>query len=130
MRPRLVPTGSIADLRARRDAALYDLVDGRRHLLALLTDPDEIVAAIPTGDLLCRAPGLDDAAVARILFLAGIPWGRRIGLLSRRDVEATCFWIRDRFPDVWDGWRETVRVRARLAGVAPEPAQMTLEAAA
>lgn len=129
MRPHTTPTGSVTDLRERRAAVLYDLSDGRRHLLSLLAHPDPTTEAIPVGDLLCRAPGLCIDDVSRICFLAKVSWGRRVGLLSKQEVEAICFWIKDRHPDTWEGWRETVRTRARIAGTAPA-VQMRLGAAA
>lgn len=117
MRPRTIPTGTVDDLRASREAVLSELAAGDRHLLAFLREPDPTTEAIPLGDLLSHAPGLDEAVVARVLHLAHLPWSKRVGILSAQEVEAVCGWIKDLAPEAWEQWR-----RATLRDYADRPA--------
>lgn len=108
MRARQITNGSVSDLLARRLEVRLELQDGRRHLLSVLREPEAALETVPIGDALCWTQGLDESATARILILAKVTWGRRIGLLSAKEVATICFQIKTRHPETWAKWKLTI----------------------
>ncbi len=98
-----------AELLDRRDEVRAELEQGQGHLLAVLRTPDQAVKSAPIGDVLCWCEGLDEAKVSRILAAAGIPWGRSIASLRKREVEMLCLQIKVRHPETWQHWRDALR---------------------
>lgn len=101
-----------AELLDRRSEVRAELAAGARHVLGVLRDPEPELQSAPVGDVLCWTDGLDEAAVARVLILADVKWGKRIASLTQRQVAALCFQIKARHPETWDRWRQSLQGQA------------------
>jgi len=97
-----------AELLNRRGEVRAELETGARHVLGVLRNPEPELQSAQAGDVLCWTDGLDEAAVARILILAGVKWGKRVGSLTQRQVAELCFQIKARHPETWEQWREAL----------------------
>ena len=99
---------SVTEMFEKRNAIREDLATGRRHIYAVMRQPAREVAAVPIGDVLCWCDGLDEAAVSRILAAVGVPWGKRISLVSELDQKRILWEVKKRRPEVWSRWREAI----------------------
>lgn len=108
-----VPKGpmNVTELFERRNQVRDDLAVTRRHILSVMRKPEPEVAAVPIGDVLCWCEGLDEAVVSRVLAAVGVPWGKRISLMSELDQKRILFEIKRWRPEVWAGWRTRITVR-------------------
>jgi hypothetical protein len=96
---------SVTEMFEKRNLIRDDLAASRRHIYAVMRNPAREVAAVPIGDALCWCEGLSEAAVSRILAAVGVPWGKRISLISELDQKRILWQIKSRMPEVWEKWR-------------------------
>ncbi len=101
----------VAQLRQRWDQVRDGLAAGQLHLLEVIRDPDDDLDFLPIGDVLSWAEGLTEESVTHILRAAAIPWGRRLSLLSAKDITMVCFQVKARHPQAWERWRKALQAR-------------------
>ena len=105
-------TATVTTLLTRREEVHAELEHGDRHLVHLLKNPEPEMESAPLGDVLCWCEGLDEAAATVILAAARLNWGRRLSLLTWRDIAAVCWAVKTHFPGPWERWREVREGRA------------------
>lgn len=106
---------TIHDLHTRRDQVRGELETNDRHMANVLRHPERELESAPVGDVLTWCEGIDDALATAVLSAAGLNWGKRLALLSQRDITAVCWAIRNGLPDVWERWRQALESRRAAA---------------
>lgn len=98
-------TATVTTLRTHREQVREELAANDRHPVNVLRDPEPELQSAAVGDVLAWCEGLDDERVTAVLDAAKVNWGRRLSLLSQRDIAAVCWAISTRHPGAWERWK-------------------------